>query len=178
MFIIGMGYRYLSPADPSEYHRRQGDIRLSDGDWSGAIESFDQALQSTPDHHGAKIGRAIALLQSDQLKKAEAAFDALIDGLKDNPGNQVLAAAYANRGILHDRAGRYRQAYDDYIAALRTNNDVVSGPGLIDKVLYGTPNAATVRNRAAYIKQQLALPPEERRLRVPEIDAQQRMHKP
>jgi hypothetical protein len=35
-----------------------------------------------------------------------------------------------------------------------------------------------VRDRAIYLKQQLALPPEKRLLRVPEIDEKQRMYKP
>ena len=45
-------------------------------------------------------------------------------------------------------------------------------------MIYGTPNPSTVRQIVRYIiKEQLALPPEKRLLRVPEIDAAQRMHK-
>jgi hypothetical protein len=35
-----------------------------------------------------------------------------------------------------------------------------------------------VLKRAQYLEQQLKLPPEKRVLRVPEIDAEQRMYKP
>ena len=54
----------------------------------------------------------------------------------------------------------------------------MKGPGIIDRVIYGTPAPATVRDRAIYLEKQLALPPERRLLRAPEIDAAQRMHKP
>ena len=40
------------------------------------------------------------------------------------------------------------------------------------------PRAATVRDRAIYLQNQLALPEEERVLRVREKDAEQRMHNP
>ena len=96
----------------------------------------------------------------------------------DRTGIGVLAAAYANRGILHDQAGRYEKALADYIAALKTDAGVLEGPSLFDKIIYGTPRPSTVRDRAIYLKQQLALPPDKRILRVPEVDAEQRMYKP
>ncbi len=116
--------------------------------------------------------------------EAQAELTYLIGFLKktlqpdDRTGIGVLAAAYANRGILHDRAGRYEPALADYILALKTDAGVLDGPGLFDKIIYGTPKPSTVRDRAIYLKQQLALPPEKRLLRVPELDQQQRMHKP
>ncbi len=54
----------------------------------------------------------------------------------------------------------------------------VDGPGIIDKVIYGTPRPATVRLRAIYLTKQLALPAEKRVLRIPEKDAEERMYKP
>ncbi|MBT6800415.1 MAG: hypothetical protein HOA41_01935, partial [Rhodospirillales bacterium] len=85
---------------------------------------------------------------------------------------------YANRGILNDRGGRYKQALRDYILALRTDQEILEGPGLLDKIVYGTPNPTTVRDRAVYLKKQLALPPEKRLLRMPELDAKERTYKP
>ncbi len=90
----------------------------------------------------------------------------------------VLAAAFANRGILHDRGGRYAAALADYRQALAVDAGAVDGPGLFHKILYGNAQPSNIAKRADYIEQQLALPEDQRLLRVPEIDARQRMHKP
>ncbi|MDX1484140.1 MAG: tetratricopeptide repeat protein [Alphaproteobacteria bacterium] len=170
--------------EPGDYYTREGDIRLGDGRYDEAIESFNKALAEMPNHRGALMGRALVFMRTGKAREAEAELSQLIDFLTktlkpdDRTGIGVLAAAYANRGILNDRAGRYHAALADYIAALKTDAGVLDGPGLFDKILYGTPRPSTVRDRAIYLKEQLALPPEKRLLRVPEIDAQQRMHKP
>ena len=172
----------ISP--PGDFETRQGDILLSDGKFDKALERFDQALAENPEHPGALMGRAIALLQSGRTVEAEAAFTALITfqekrlGDDDPNGRGLLAAAYANRGILHDRDGRYQRALADYRRALAVDAEAVSGPGLVGRVLYGTPNPSTVAKRADYLEAQLELPPEKRTLSRPEADAEQRMHKP
>ena len=98
--------------------------------------------------------------------------------MRPRPGRGTLAAAYANRGILRDRGGHYKEALDDYISALKTDMGALDGPNIFDKVLYGTPRPSTVQKRAQYLYEQLKLPPEKQLLRVPEMDAQQRMYKP
>lgn len=179
----GVIYTFANRA-PGDYHTRAGDILLRDGKYDEAIASFNEALREMPDHRGALMGRAIAFLQSNRIPEAKAELTYLIDYLErtlqpDDPtGRGTLAAAYANRGILHDRAGAYEKALADYVEALKTDSGALDGPGLFDKILYGTPRPATVRKRALYLEQQLALPPEKRLLRVPEIDAEQRMYKP
>jgi tetratricopeptide (TPR) repeat protein len=137
-----------------------------------------------PGHRGALMGRAIALMQLQRFDEAETALTNLINrlgsvlGSDDATGIGVLAAAHANRGILHDRAGRHEKALADYRIALRIDREAVAGPGVVDKILRNTPRPATVKNRAAYLQRQLALPVDQRLLRVPEIDDRQRMHKP
>lgn len=169
---------------PGDYYVRQGDIRLGDGLYAEALASFDRALEEMPDHRGALMGRALVFLQSNRIPEAEAAFTYLISFLErtlqpDDPtGRATLAAAYANRGILHDRQGAYEHALADYLAALRVDRGALAGPSLFDKILYGTSQPSTVEKRAAYLTQQLALPPEQRVLRMPDIDARQRMYKP
>ncbi len=96
----------------------------------------------------------------------------------DTTGRGVLAGAYANRGILHDREGRFEAALADYRKALAIDAGAVDGPGLMDKILFGNAQPSTVAKRAAYLERQLALPEDQRLLRVPELDARQRMHKP
>lgn len=171
-------------APPGDFEVRQGDIMLGDKKYDEAIKRFNAALEVSPDHRGALMGRALAYLQTDRFAEADADFTYLIDYLKKNleaddiTGYAVYAAAYANRGILYDRAGQYEKAFADYIQALRIDEGAVDGPGIVDKILYGTPRPSTVRKRARYLHEQLALPPEKRVLRVPEKDAEQRMYKP
>ena len=130
------------------------------------------------------MGGALVGMESGRGRDAGAELTYLIECLRrtlepeDLTGRATRAAAYANRGILHDRAARYEKALVDYVTALKIDEESVSGPGLVDKVLYGTPNASTVRKRAEYLIEQLALPADQRLLRVPEIDAEQRIYKP
>lgn len=174
----------MSTRVPGDYHTRAGDILLGDKKYDNALASFDQALAEMPNHRGAIMGRGIVFLQTGKIKEARAEFTYLIDYLTktlkpDDPtGRGTLAAAYANRGILLDRQGQYKEALDDYISALKTDMGALDGPNIFDKVLYGTPRPSTVQKRAQYLYEQLKLPPEKRLLRVPEIDAQQRMYKP
>ncbi len=181
-FSFKFGWDYLNPP-PGDFEVRRGDIHLGAGEWDDAIEDFNAALQKQPDHRGALMGRAIAFLNSNRDAEAEAELKYLIDYLnrdldpEDATGLGTMAAAYANLGILYDRQGRYQDALDNYIKALETDSGAVSGPGLVDKILYEA-DPSTVRDRAQYLWEQLQLPESERILRVPEIDQRQRMHKP
>ncbi len=174
---------FVAPA-AGDYEVRQGDILLGDKKYDAALERFDAALGEMPNHRGALMGKAIAFLQAERYDEAEQVFTHTIAYLTesletDDPtGTAVLAGAYANRGILYDRTARYEQALSDYIQALRIDAEAVEGPNIVDKVLYVMPRAANVRDRAVYLQQQLALPENERLLRLPEKDAEQRMHKP
>ena len=94
------------------------------------------------------------------------------------PSSAVLAGAYANRGIVYDRQGDYEKALESYIEGLKVDEEAVSGPGVINKILYGLQKPSSVRDRARYIYEQLQLPEDQRLLSIPEIDAQQRMFKP
>jgi len=184
MFTFWAFTREAVETPMGDYEVRQGDIFLSDKKYVKALERFDAALKVMPDHRGALMGRGIAYMQSGRVAEAEAEFTYLINFLKktlvpdDLTGVGTLASAYTNRGILYDRTGKYKKALYDYANALRTDEETVEGPGVIAKVLYATPNPATVRKRATYLEKQLKLPPEKRLLRVPEQDNDQRMYKP
>lgn len=184
LFTVWAVVREAIEAPPGDYEVRQGDILLTDGKFDDAIERFEAALAVSPAHRGAMMGRAIALLQSDRRAEAEAAFAALIGFLEDTlatddpTGRAVLAAAYANRGILYDRTGSFTAALADYRQSLRIDAGAVDGPGLFHKILYGEAKPSTIESRAVYLESQLALPEDQRLLRIPEVDARQRMHKP
>lgn len=184
MFSFWAVVRSYVQTPEGDYEVRQGDIMLGDGDNDAAIERFNAALAVSPDHRGALIGRALAFLQAGRHVEAESEFTYLIDYLQKNlqsddiTGVAVFAAAYANRGILYDRTGRYEKALADYIQALRIDEGAIDGPAIVDRVIYGTPRPATVRKRALYLQRQLALPEEQRILQIPEKDDEQRMYKP
>jgi tetratricopeptide (TPR) repeat protein len=169
---------------PGDYDTRQGDIKISDRDFDAALVSFNKALRKMPNHRGALMGRAIVFIQTSRLDAAAAELTYLVGYLKKNlspddvTGLATLAASYANRGIVHDRSGRYREALADYIEALKIDEEILSGPGILDKIVYGTPNPSTIRGRALYIKKQLTLPEAQRLLRIPDKDKEQRMYKP
>ncbi len=171
-------------APAGDFEVRQGDIHLGDGKYDAALKRFDAALAVSPNHRGALMGRALVFLQTKRYPDAEAEFTYLIDYLRanrapdDTTGLAVMAAAHANRGILYDRTGRYKKALADYIKAINSDEGAVDGPSLIDKVIYGTPRPSTVRQRAIYLNQQLALPAHKRLLKIPEKDMEQRMYKP
>ncbi len=183
MALLWAFYGYINPSEPGDFEVRQGDIHLTNGDFERALVSFTEALEASPNHRGAIMGRAIAYLQLERMAEAEAEFDYLIDFLEQNlepddvTGRGTLAAAYANRGILHDRQGRYERALEDYKKSLMVDSGAVEGPGIVDKILHD-PNPSTVLKRARYLMEQLALPEDQRVLSVPELDAEERMHKP
>ena len=182
---------YVSAPD-GDYEVRQGDILLGDGKFDAALERFDVALRKSPDHRGALMGRALVFLQAERYTEAEAEFTYLIKYLNVNlepddiTGIAVYAGAYANRGTMYNRMGcrpggttqHFEKALADYIQALKIDEGAVEGPSLIDKVIYGTPRPSTIRLRAIYMQEQLALPESRRILCLPEKDAEQRMYKP
>ena len=168
---------------PGDYEVERGDMYLSDDEYDKAMSLFDEALQLSPYHRGAMMGRAVIYLQRGQEEEAIAELTELIDYLHetlvpDDPtGRGALAAAYANRGIAQDRSGRYEKALADYVEALTVDEDAVSGPGLVDKIVHD-PRPSTVRKRARYIYEQLQLPKAGRVLKKPELDAESRTYKP
>lgn len=170
--------------EPGDFETQMGDQRLSDGLYDEALAHFDQALEEAPDHRGALMGRALVFIQTQRYDEAVAELDYLIEFLTetllpdDTTGRGALAAAYANRGNIRDRLGDYQAALEDYVRALSTDEDSVSGPGVVNKILYGSDDISSVRKRAKYIHEQLKLPEDQRLLSVPELDAKQRMHKP
>lgn len=182
VWVLFVGPSIETP--PGDYEVREGDILLGDRNYDEALERFDAALKEMPDHRGALMGRAIVFLKTKQWDKSEAAFTYLIDYLTrtlkpDDPtGRATLAAAYANRGILYDLTDRYEKALADYVEALRIDEGAVDGPSLFDKILYNSPKPSTVRDRARYIYEQLQLPEDQRVMRKPDRDAQERMYKP
>lgn len=184
MFSVWTGINWWDSRAPGDYEVREGDILLSSGKFEEAIDRFDAALREQPYHRGAMHGKAAALIELERYDEAEAVLTALIGYLDENlepddpTGIGALSAAYANRGIIRDRQGRYEEALDDYVQSVRIDRDIAEGPGWLDHLLYYDHEPSNVVKRARYLYEQLQLPEEERVLRVPELDEQQRMYKP
>lgn len=196
MPLITIMSNYLSPP-PGDYETRQGDIHLStayssanQGDqtmaareYAAALDAFDRALEAEPNHRGALMGRALVFIQMEAYDDAIAQLQDLIAFLSrtlvddDLTGRGALAAAHANLGIVYDRLGRYQDALEHYSESVLIDDESVAGPGLVDQIIH-QPQPSTVRERALYLAQQLALPEDQRVMRIPEEDAEQRMYRP
>ena len=157
---------------PGDYHVKTGNYRLQDGQYDRAIAEFELALETNADHPLAYLGIALALMHQQRYEASLEAFDHTL-ALDDS-----LAVAYADRGILHDRMGRHDLALLDYRRALALDPRLADGPGWLWRFLRNIPERPpTIADRAAYLEAELRKPPEDRRLRLPEIDAQQRMYR-
>jgi tetratricopeptide (TPR) repeat protein len=164
--------RVLHEETPGDYHVKKANYRLEDGQFDQAIEEFRLALEQNPEHPMAHFGLALAYMQSDKEDEALKEFGWVIEHKPD------MAVAYANRGILLDRMGQYRKALADYKKSLELDPKASKGPGVLWRFLHNVADKPpTIADRAAYLEEQLALPPDKRVLRVPELDKEQRMYK-
>ena len=184
MFSIWIGVSWYKDSTPGDFEVRQGDIKLSDGAYEEAIELFELALAAQPDHRGALHGVAASLIRLERYDDAEAVLSYLIDFLNrtledDDPtGIGALSAAYTNRGIIRDRQGRHREAYDDYVKAVKIDYEIADGPSWVEHLLYYEREPSSALKRAQYLYKQFQLPEAERILTLPEHDDVQRMYKP
>ena len=177
--VLGVAWVGWTVWDGLFAHRQPGDLAylagqraFEDGEYARAEAEYRRALRASPDHHHAWRGLARALTQQGDYREA---LDAFAEALARAP---EVAGIHANRGILHDRMGRHRDALADYERALELDPAIAEGPGWMTRFLRLQPEAPpTIAARAAYLRAELAKPPGERLLRVPELDAGQRPYK-
>ena len=176
LFVVVVAFvlywRTVVEDTPGDYHVKTGNYHLEDGQYDRAIAEFERALEANADHPLACLGIALALMHQERYEPSLAAFDRAL-ALDDS-----LAVAYADRGILHDRVGRHDLALQDYRHALVLDPALGDGPGWLWRFLRNIrERPPTIADRAAYLEAELRKPPADRVLRMPEIDAQQRMYR-
>lgn len=151
---------------------KTGHLRLEDGKFEEALQNFEEALKIDQNDHNAIFGRALSLMG---LNRDEEALESLSRAISIKPD---FAAAYANRGILHDRMGYYEDAVKDYRYALKLDESMGEGPGYLTRFFraeYEKP--PTIADRATYIESELKKPEGKRVLRLPELDEKIRSYK-
>ncbi len=163
---------FFSASQPGDYAYHAGTNFFTDGYYTKALKEYEAALSEDPEYLPALRGRAEALIMLKREPEAIEIYDELIALQPDNAGN------FANRGIAYDRLGKYENALVDYETSLSLDLEVGEGPGwMIRFFRKQAEKPPGIPERAGYIRVQLALPPAERVLQVPEEDEAQRPYK-
>ena len=184
MFTVWAFVRSFMNRPPGDFETEVCDMRLKDKLYDKAIQAAETALEKTPNHRGAIMCKALVFISQKMYQEANEELNYLINFLEKNllvddpTGIGTLAAAYANRGIIKDRQEDYEGALQDYIKAIKIDEEAVAGPGFGTVILNYKFKSSSVRKRAIYISEQLQLPENERLLKIQELDEGQVMHKP
>lgn len=162
----------IAPRNPGDLPYLDANTLFEDGEYERALVKYDEALGIDANHIFALRGRARALMQLGRSAEALNAYNTAIAMAPD------FGATYANRGILHDRMGRYEKAIADYEKSLELDPELADGPHWLTRFLRKQPEKPPgVAERAAYLRAELAKPENERLLRIPKKDAEQRSYK-
>ena len=165
-------YDFFRAKEPGDFAYHAATNYFADGYFDKALAEFDKALTEAPEHLGAKRGRAETLIVLSREREAINAYDELLAYEPDNPGH------YANLGIAYDRLGQHEQALKHYQQALKLDAEIGDGPSWLTRFLRNQAEKPPgIAERAAYIKQQLTLPEDQRLLSSPELDQSQRPYK-
>ena len=98
--LVGVGFTLLGNVRESSTasgYMESGRQALTAGEWTAAVDAFDQALVLDPDLASAYVYRAEAFIQLEQYGAAWDDYQSVIDA---QPEPTTLAAAYAGRGRL------------------------------------------------------------------------------
>jgi len=184
MFTVWALIRSFMNRPPGDYETEVCDMRLKDKLYDKAIQAANTALEKTPNHRGAIMCKALVFISQKMYPEANEELNYLINFLEKNitdddlTGIGTLAAAYANRGIIKDRKENYEGALEDYLKAIKIDEEAVGGPGFGTVILNYKFKSSSVKKRAIYIYEQLQLPENDRVLKIKALDEGQVMHKP
>lgn len=162
----------IAPRNPGDLPYLEANTLFEDGEYERALRKYDEALAIDANHIHALRGRARTLMELGKSPQALNEFNTAIALAPE------VGATYANRGILHDRMGRYENAIADYERALALDPELAEGPHWLTRFLRNQPEKPPgIAERAAYLRAELAKPENERLLRIPEKDEEQRSYK-
>ena len=184
MFTVWALIKSFMYRPPGDFETEMCDMRLTDKLYNQAIEHANKALEKIPNHRGAIMCKVLVFISQKKYDEANQQLNFLINFLENNiegndkTGTGLLAATYANRGIIKDRAEDYEGALKDYLKALGIDAESVGGPGFGTVILNYKFKSSSVKERAMYIYEQLQLPENERVLKIKGLDEGQVMHKP
>ena len=165
-------WRLGTEDNPGDVEVKKGNYRLEDSQFKLAIEEFESALRENPNHAFAHLGLALTYMQTERFDEAMIKFN---DALAADP---EMPAAYANRGILNDRLGKYELAIADYKKAMEIEPRMSEGPGWLWRFMRNVDKKPpSIQQRVDYLESELKKPVSERLLSVPEQDDKQRMYK-
>ncbi|WOB67031.1 tetratricopeptide repeat protein [Microcystis aeruginosa] len=101
----------------AEFWFQQGNQKYMNGDFLGAIASYDRALEIKPDDHQAWYKRGVALTDLARFEEAIASYDRALEIKPD------YHQAWYNRGIALRNLGRFEEAIASYDRALEIKPD-------------------------------------------------------
>ncbi|MDJ1175205.1 CHAT domain-containing protein [Roseofilum capinflatum] len=113
----GLGTEEEEEKDEAEAWFERGKAEYMQGDFLGAIASYDQALEIKPDDHYAWNGRGVALGDLGRTEEAIASYDRALDIKPD------FHQAWFNRGVALYALGRYEEAIASWDRALDIKPD-------------------------------------------------------
>lgn len=176
VIVVSLGMLFYqaikSDPPPGQVALLAADRAFADGHYERALNNYKDSLDADPERVESMRGMARTLLQKEKLEEAIIYFNMAIEQEPE------FAGTYANRGIAYDRMGEHELALRDYELALHLDPSTGDGPGWITRLLHmDAAGQPTVKDRAAYLREQLALPEEERLLSVPEEDQAQRTYR-
>ncbi len=162
---------FIRETSPGQNAYITGEKLFDDGDYERALDEYETALEQDPEAPYLARAKARALMQLGRSEEALQWFDRAVEL------QPFFGGTFANRGILYDRMGRYELAMQDYEKALELDEEIGEGPHWLTRFLRKQPEKPpTVKERLEYLKFEMAKPVEERLLRLPEIDEEQRTY--
>ena len=167
--LLWLFYGSQGAETPADAAYLDGNAQFRQQDYSQAAASYQNALAEDPDHAPALRGLANSYVQLRRYDEGLAIIERAVELEPQNGGN------YAIRGIILDHTGAHERAIADYEKSLELDPSVADGMPWLDRLLYNVQERPpTVADRLKYLKQQMALPEDQRVLRVPDADDQQR----